>query len=122
MSTTTNTPDAKDGEQVSGGHHGKGSMARPEYEALDGQGRAYLRNARVVGELPSAQDRAAALESATQEVAKLMQVCAQRRIPFGAPVFVAFGLTRPQAKIHVHAELLLTKGCDLSLDYCPEYS
>lgn len=97
-------------------------MTRPDYEALDGQGLPYVRPARVVGELPSPEERFVALESATQEVAKLLQINAQRRIPFGGPVFVAFGLTRPQAKNHAQAQLLLTTGDSLSLDYCPEYN
>ena len=96
-------------------------MQRPTYEALDRQGLAYDRPARVVGELPHA-DVDAALASATQEVSKLLNIAAQRRIPFGSPVFVAFGLNRPQAKNHPEAALLLTKGDCLSLYLCPEYN
>jgi len=96
-------------------------MQRPNYEALDGQGLPYDRPAQVVGELPQA-DVDAALVSATQEVSKRLNIAAQRRIPYGAPVFVAFGLNRPQAKNHPEAKLLLTKGDCLSLDFCPEYN
>lgn len=92
-------------------------MQRPSYEALDGQGLPYDRPARVVGELPHG-DVDAALSSATQEVSKRLNIAAKRRIPYGAPVFVAFGLNRPQAKNHPEAELLLTKGDSLSLDFC----
>lgn len=95
-------------------------MQRPTYEALDGQGLPYARPAQVVGELPRAAVDAA-LASATQEVSKRLNMAAQRRIPYGAPVFVAFGLNRPQAKNHPEAALLLTKGDCLSLDLCPEY-
>lgn len=94
-------------------------MNRPDYEALDRQGFPYVRPAQVVAELPTPEARGTALESATQEIAKRMQTTAQRRIGFGTPVFAAFGLTRPQAKVHEQAKLLLTMGGDLSLDYCP---
>jgi hypothetical protein len=44
-----------------------------------------------------------------------------RRISFGTPVFVSFGISRNQAKVHPHAKLMLTNGCDLGLELCPEY-
>lgn len=97
-------------------------MSRPNYEATNGQGLPYIRLAKFVDELPSPDDRLRALDSATHQVARLLNSVATRRIPFGAPVFVAFGLTRPQAKNHAQATLLLTRGQDLSLDYCPEYN
>lgn len=96
-------------------------MQRPTYESLDGQGRPYDRPARVVGELPRSHVDSA-LASATLEVSKRLNIAAQRRIPYGAPVFVAFGLNRPQAKNHPAAALLLTKGDRISLDLCPEYN
>ncbi|MDZ7920664.1 hypothetical protein [Rhodoferax sp.] len=55
-------------------------------------------------------------------VANELQLSAQRRIGFGVPVYVAFGLTRPQAKNHRAAKLLMTMGDDLSLDYCAVYN
>lgn len=97
-------------------------MSRPHYEAANSQGLPYIRLAKIVGELPNSDDRLRALDSATQQVARLLNSVATRRIPFGAPVFVAFGLTRPQAKNHAQATLLLTRGQDLSLDFCPEYN
>lgn len=96
-------------------------MDRPQYEALDRQGIPYVRPAQVVAELPTPEARSSALEAATQEIAKRLRATAQRRIGFGVPVFVAFGLTRPQAKVHEQAKLLLTMGADLSLDFCPDY-
>lgn len=95
-------------------------MHRPNYEALDGQGSPYNRPAKVVGELPTSEVDAA-LTAATHEVAKLLNITAQRRIPYGAPVYVSFGLTRPQAKNHAQCKLLLTVGHELSLNYCPQY-
>ena len=97
-------------------------MNRPDYEALDGHGLPHVRQAKIVGELPTPNARMAALDSATLEVAKVLNTTAARRIPFGGPVFVAFGFTRQQAKNHHEAKLLLTAGDDLSLDYCPEYN
>lgn len=100
----------------------RSSMNRPDYEALNVQGLPYVRTARVVAELPTPEARSTALNSATQEIAERLQAAAQRKIGFGTPVFVAFGLTRPQAKVHEQAKLLLTMGGDLPLDYCHEFN
>jgi len=97
-------------------------MKRPDYEALDGQGLPYIRPSKVVGELSTPEARGAALESATMAVAKKLQLSALRRIGFGTPVHIAFGMTRQQAKNHVDAKLLLTLGDDVSLDFCQEYN
>lgn len=96
-------------------------MQRPEFED-DSSGLPRIRAARVIAELPTPESRAAALDSATHAVAKKLQAAAQRRIGFGTPVHVAFGLTRQQAKNHPAAALLLTIGSNLSLDICPEYN
>lgn len=96
-------------------------VKRPDYEALNGQGLPYIRPARIVGELPTPEARLAALDSATHAIAKRLGITALRRIGFGSPVHVAFGLTRPQARNHAMASLLLTAGDDISLDHCPEY-
>ena len=93
---------------------------RPLYEALDRQGLPYMRPAKVIGELPTA-DVAAATDSATQQIAKMLNMSAVRCIQYGAPVFVAFGLTRNQAKQHSLADLLLTRGDEVPLDHCPVY-
>lgn len=95
------------------------NATRPTYEALDAKGLPYNRPARVVGELPHSDVRAA-LESATQEISRRLDMAAKGSIPFGSPVYVAFGLTRPQAKSHPEATLLLTHGENLPLDYCNE--
>lgn len=96
-------------------------MNPPNYEALDCHGHAYVRPAQVVCELPTAA-RQAALGSATQEVAKLLNIPAKRRISFGTPTFEAFGLNRAQAKNHPQAKLLLMAGHLLPLTLCPEYN
>lgn len=95
-------------------------MQRPPYEATDSTGLPFTRTAQTVGELPVA-DRLRALDSATQSVARLLEMSAVRRISFGTPVFVSFGISRNQAKVHPHAKLMLTNGCDLGLELCPEY-
>lgn len=97
-------------------------MQRPDYEALDAAGLPFVRPAKIIAELPTPEVRAAALDSATQSVAKQLNSVAQRRIGFGTPVHVAFGMTRQQAKNHPQAKLLLTLGESLSLDLCPEYT
>lgn len=93
-------------------------MKRPHREALDARGLPLPRPAAVVGELRTAEERRAALESATLAIARQLLTPAQRRIGFGTPVHVAFGMSRQQAKGHVRAELLLTKGDAIPLDYC----
>lgn len=93
-------------------------MKVPSIEALDGSGLPYVRPARCVGELPAVEDRGLALESATMEVARLLNAAAQRRIGFGTPVHVAFGMTRQAAKNHAQAKLLLMKGEDVPLSQC----
>jgi len=96
-------------------------MKRPDYEALDTQGFPYIRAARVVGELPTPEERGAALQAATVEISDRLQLKAQKEICFGTPVHLAFGMTRQQAKNHPQAELLLKKGDEVPLDFCPLY-
>lgn len=97
-------------------------MERPDYLALDSQGLEYLRKAREIGELPTPEARMAACVEAAGEIARQLGVTAPPTIKFGVPVFQSFGMTRPQAKNHPNAKLLLTPGCDVSLDYCPSYA
>lgn len=85
-------------------------------EALDQTGRPYVREARVVNELPTPEARYAALESATLTIARRLSLSARSRIQFGAPVYVAFGLTRAQARDHAQAKVLMSMGADLPLD------
>lgn len=96
-------------------------MNRPDYQALDKHGLEYLRPARVIGELPWAS-RAAALTEATASIAAKTGLKPIHDIHFGVPAFTAFeGMTRAKAKHHQDCELLLTKGDDVSLDYCGSY-
>lgn len=99
----------------------KANMERPDYLALDGQGFEVTRKARVIGEL-SLQDVAPACVEAATVIAQKLGMKAPGRINFGTPVFTAFKMTRPQAKGHEQAKLLLTAGHDVSLDYCPSYN
>ena len=97
-------------------------LPRPRYLALNGQGTEYERPARLIGELPL-QDRFQALARATEHVAEIAGLEAVKTIPFGAPVFTAFkGMTRPLAKSHTWASVLLSAGNDLSLDLVPSYA
>lgn len=88
------------------------------YEALDGTGLPYMRDARVIDELPTPEMRLQACAEATAEIGKLLGLKPTRRIPYGAPIYEAFGLTRPQAKAHPKAALLLQFGCALDLEHC----
>lgn len=87
------------------------------YEAL-GEDGPYIRSARVIHELPTPERRLAACAKAADAVGKLLGVVAKRSIPFGPPVYLAFGMTRPDAKSHAQSALLLTHGCDLPLTFC----
>ncbi len=93
-------------------------MKIPEYEALDGRGLPFVRLAQCIGELPTPEERCHALEAATMEIAKVLNSVAQRRIGFGTPVHVAFGMTRQAAKNHAQAKLLLMKGDAVPLSRC----
>lgn len=98
-------------------------MTRPQYEALDAQGLPYLRQAMVVGELPTPEDRRAALLEATPTIAVRVGITQLDTVKFGIPVFYAFeGMTRPKAKHHHENKLLLTLGHDVSLDFCKSYN
>lgn len=88
------------------------------YEALDEHGSAYVRDATVIGDLPTPAMRFEALDHATERIASLTGLSALRRVPFGAPTYVAFGLRPADAKRHAHASLLMTMGHALSLTYC----
>ncbi|MFP3637637.1 hypothetical protein [Paraburkholderia sp. SIMBA_054] len=88
-----------------------------EYEAFGPNG-PVMREARTIHELPSPPMRLQALGGATEGIAAAIGLAAQRIIPFGTPVYVAFGLRPADAKRHIHAKLLLTLGCDVSLAYC----
>lgn len=87
------------------------------YEALDHLGNPVMRDARVVGELPH-ETRAKACAAAARRVGQMLGVAPRRPVPFGAPVYEAFGLRWPEAKAHPQSKLLLTLGCNLALAYC----
>lgn len=87
------------------------------YEALDSNGKPVIRDAVVIGELPH-ESRQAACAEAAEGIGQLLGLAPVRAIPFGAPVFEAFGLTRPQAKVHSQAKLLLQLGHEVALSHC----
>ncbi|WP_427047114.1 hypothetical protein [Halomonas casei] len=89
---------------------------KPQYEALDAQGYAYMREPRVIGELPIAARRPT-LDAAITKVSDECGLTASKPLSFGLPVFEAFGLNRREARRHAHSKLLLTQGTDLSLEY-----
>jgi hypothetical protein len=96
------------------------SIVRPKVQAHDGNGKEYFREAASICDLPTPEDRLAALWTATATIATRLGRVAEHRIPFGGYVYSPF-MTRPEAKKHELSELLLTGGNDLSLDFCPEY-
>ncbi len=93
---------------------------RPDYEASDSMGFPYVRKARVIGELATSETKDALVE-ATSAIAKLINVEASGIIKYGTPAFLVFGMNRNVAKRHAQADLLLTCGCDLSLDFCESF-
>ena len=97
------------------------SYAEIEYEALDGHGKPVMRKATVIGELPHELRKVACVDAA-EGIGKAIGLAPRRSIPFGTPVYEAFGLTRPEAKAHPQAGLLLKLGCDVALSYCSNES
>lgn len=87
------------------------------YEGLDSQGRSVIREARTIGELPH-EARLSACRMATKAIGELIGMVPRKSISFGLPVFEAFGMSRPEAKAHHHADLLLVSGCDVKLEHC----
>lgn len=87
------------------------------YEALDAQGRPYLRQPRCIHELPDPETRRRALSVATTRIEDHLGLVAFKDIGFGEPAYVAFGMSKPQAQAHQASKLLLTMGCDISLDF-----
>lgn len=87
------------------------------YEALDNLGKPVMREAHVIGELPH-ETRQAACAEAAQGIGRLLGFAPVRSVPFGAPVYEAFGLTQPEAKAHPQSALLLTPGHEVPLAHC----
>lgn len=101
---------------------GPALLPRPPYEALDGVGLPYMREARTIDELPL-DARIEALKAATETIANQTGLVVERTIHLGTPAFTAYrGMHRAAAKNHPHAKILLTAGGDLSLDLVPEYA
>ena len=77
--------------------------------------RAFPQDVRTVGDLSSPAERLAVLDDATLRLAYWLGVAPQRRIPFGSPVCLAFGIDPAHARSHALAGVLLCRGADLSL-------
>tara|TARA_R110001592_G_scaffold47952_5_gene151526 strand:+ start:2452 stop:2742 length:291 start_codon:yes stop_codon:yes gene_type:complete len=92
------------------------SAARPLYEALDKQGMPYIRPAKTVGELPHSHCRAA-LDKAIESLSDTVRLTHTKPLAYGMPVYHSFGLNHREAARHIHAKLLMTKACDLNLDF-----
>ena len=88
------------------------------YEGLDSQGFPVIREAKVIGELPTPEMRGQACAEAAAVLGAKLGLNVVRSIPFGAPVYEAFGMRRPDAKKHAESDLLLKLGCDVPLEFC----
>ena len=99
-------------------------MNTPQYEALNASsGLPYLRPAQTIDELPTPEDRKAALIEAITAIAEKIGLTPTTNLKFGQPVFCAFkGMTRASSKNHPQAKLLLTMACDTPLEYCASYT
>lgn len=97
-------------------------IKRPDYEALNSNGDAYIRPAQLVSELPQTKDRTSALLSAKIRIERTIGRSFIQPLRYELPIYHAFGMTPAQAKQHAHASLLLTHAGDLPLDYVPTYS
>lgn len=91
--------------------------ARIPYEAFGEKGQ-YVRDAQVIHELPTPENRLAACVDATGSIGDILGLSALHSIHFGAPVYIAFGMTLPEVKSHPEMELLLKLGGDVPLTYC----
>jgi len=87
------------------------------YEAF-GEDGPFLRDARVIHELPTPEQRLIACAKAADTIGKLLGIVAKHSIPYGSPVYLAFDMARPDAKKHARSALLLMHGADLPLTYC----
>jgi hypothetical protein len=87
------------------------------YEGLDSTGKPEMREANVINELPHKSIPYACADAA-KVIGKTLGLVPIRPIPFGAPVYMAFGLTQPEAKAHSQAKLLLTLGLNVALAHC----
>lgn len=96
-------------------------MKRPDYEALDGQGRPHVREALCINELPTPDIRGQALVDAMPAISKLLDLEPISKISYGLPVHAAFKLSRTEIQGHQHMELLKTHGSEVSLDFVPQY-
>lgn len=85
------------------------------YKAFGEQGE-YVRDARLIHELPTPERRKAACREAASRIGLLINRNPERPVFFGTPVYLAFGLTKATAKTHRHASLLMTNGSDIPLN------
>lgn len=88
------------------------------YEGLDSQGFPEMREAKVIGELPTPVMRGEACAEAATVLGAKLGLNVVRSLPFGAPVYEAFGMRRLDAKKHADNHLLLKLGCDVPLEHC----
>jgi hypothetical protein len=93
----------------------------PNYLALDETGVEYARKAVIIGELRH-PEILPALKEATEGIGISLGLVPVKDIPFGVPVFTAFGLTLPQAKRHAFSRLLTTCGENVPLMFCASYN
>ncbi|WP_439126122.1 MAG: hypothetical protein ACNJA3_27525 (plasmid) [Pseudomonas rhizophila] len=95
-------------------------MKPVSYEALDKEGKPFIRPARIISELPW-RERKAALSEALAAVSKHVGIEAKGQISFGIPVFNAFGLTSKEVRNHPSADLLMIAGGDIGLELIPGF-
>lgn len=88
----------------------------PLYEALDHQGLPYMREARLISELPESS-RIEALQLALLSLSEKVGIEPVRNLKFGIPAHYAFGINSREASKHHYSGLLQTIGADISLDY-----
>lgn len=99
------------------------AISRPVYEALDERGLPHVREAKVVGELPTPEQRRAALLESASEIALIVGIPQICEVKFGSLVFRAFsGMSYRQARAHASAEILLVRGDDVPLYFCPSFT
>lgn len=95
--------------------------SRPIYESLNSLGLPYNRLAQTIDELPH-KDIRDALKTALPHLSSVLGLANTKPLAFGVPIYYSFGLNHREATRHPQAKLLMTKSCDLSLDFVDGYT
>jgi hypothetical protein len=86
----------------------------PAYLAIDKEGVEYSRDAKLVSELPTPEDRLQFLSAIKPKIEKLIGLSCEK-LSFGIPLYESFKMSKKDARKHPANGLLFTQGCELKL-------